>query len=430
MARSQTLFIAMNGEWVGTLTRRRFGLEFQYDKEWLDKVAIPLSSSLQLSEQPHKGTAVDAYFDNLLPDRPDTRQRLMDSLGADSIEPFDLLAIAGRDCVGAVQLLQSREELGSPSDINGVPLTDEEISLILKSASSSPLGASSDEEFRISVAGAQDKTALLRHNDQWMRPLGSTPTTHIIKPPIEMGRWSDIQLHDSVENEWVCLELCREFGLSAAEAEITTFAETKALVVTRFDRRWREGGILRIPQEDACQSYGVPSAKKYESKGGPGIPEIMERLLAARDPEQDRYMFFRAVIFYWLLAATDGHAKNFSFFLLRHGRLRLTPLYDVLSVYPVVARGELSLQKIKMAMAVKGTMNRKYRWRDIFPRHWLTTAESCGFPQNKAQEILEGFASETEKVIEGVASRLPPGFPAAVSEPIFEHLSTQAKRLC
>lgn len=424
----QTLFIAMNGDWVGTLSRNQSGLELRYDRAWLESAAIPLSNSLPLSDQPHRGAAVHAYFDNLLPDRPDTRQRLMESLGAASTHPFDLLSIVGRDCVGAVQLLQSRDALDGWSDIDGVELTDDEVSSILKSARSSPLGAS-DEDFRISVAGAQDKIALLRHDDRWLRPLGTTPTTHILKPPIEVGRWSDMQLHDSVENEWLCLELCRELGLPTAHAEMWRFADTKALVVTRFDRRWKDGRILRIPQEDACQSYGVASSNKYERNGGPGIEAIMSRLLAAREPERDRHTFFRSVILYWLLAATDGHAKNFSFFLLRHGRLRLTPLYDVLSVYPIAARGELSLQKVKMAMAVKGTKNRRYRWHDIFPRHWTTTAASCGFPETDVQEILAGFATETDDAIQRVASRLPADFPSSVSEPVFQHLSAQAKKL-
>ena len=40
------------------------------------------------------------------------------------------------------------------------------------------------EDFRISIAGAQEKTAFLRHQGKWCRPIGSTPTTHIFKLPL------------------------------------------------------------------------------------------------------------------------------------------------------------------------------------------------------------------------------------------------------
>ena len=54
-----------------------------------------------------------------------------------------------------------------------------------------------DNDFRISVAGAQEKTALLWHNNQWMEPNGTTPTTKILNPQI--GKLASV---------WICRIVC------------------------------------------------------------------------------------------------------------------------------------------------------------------------------------------------------------------------------
>lgn len=136
-----------------------------------------------------------------------------------------------------------------------------------------PLGMiTSQDDFRISVAGAQEKTALLRMGEQWCIPQGATPTTHIIKLPIGEIKQPNatLDLRESVDNEYLCLALARELGLAVPEAEIITTPRIRALAVTRFDRRWAQEGrvLLRLPQEDLCQAFGLPSAMKYESDGG------------------------------------------------------------------------------------------------------------------------------------------------------------------
>ncbi|NMU52584.1 HipA domain-containing protein, partial [Vibrio parahaemolyticus] len=97
-----------------------------------------------------------------------------------------------------------------------------------------------EDDFRISVAGAQEKTALLRFNEQWCIPKGNTPTTHIIKLPIGeiQQAQATLDLTDSVENEFLCIELARELGFQVPKVEIIQTSEVKALAVERFDRRW------------------------------------------------------------------------------------------------------------------------------------------------------------------------------------------------
>ena len=105
------------------------------------------------------------------------------------------------------------------------------------------------------------------------------------------------------------------------------FGGQKALVVERFDRKLASNGnwYIRLPQEDFCQATGTPPDLKYESDGGPGIAGILEVLRGSERAAADRSNFMRTQLLFWVLAAIDGHAKNFSIFLLLGSAYRLTP---------------------------------------------------------------------------------------------------------
>ncbi|GGB31533.1 serine/threonine protein kinase [Oceanisphaera marina] len=431
------LTIAMNGYQVGTLYRSPSGAhEFWYNQDWLNMPgARPISLSLPLRQQPFKGEVVYNFFDNLLPDNMQIRQRIVARHQAASSQPFDLLAKIGMDSVGALQIYPAGCH---PEDIRAIHCKSlNELSLlnILQGyQSNAPLGMiAGEEDFRISIAGAQEKTALLKQNGSWYLPLGSTPTTHIIKLPIGaiQSHSHTIDLSTSVENELVCLRLAQALGLEVAEADILEVKAFRALSVTRFDRRHSSDNqwIMRLPQEDFCQVLGVSPGLKYESDGGPGIIDIMTYLLGSARPEQDRATFMRAQVVFWLLAATDGHAKNFSVFLLPSGAFRLTPLYDILSVYPVMGGLGLSERKIKMAMGLQGKSGRHYKWYNLFPRHFIATAQAAGFDETTMQAILDDVGNRVPTAIKAVRESLPANFPDEVSEAIFSGLEKRAKRL-
>lgn len=180
----------------------------------------------------------------------------------------------GRDCVGALQFLPEDSELPPAGAIDARVLSDAEIADILADLGRNPLGIGDDQDFRISLAGAQQKTALLYWKDAWHLPHGTTATTHILKPQI--GKLpSGLDLSNSVENEYLCLKLVKALGVPVANAEIIDFAGKRVLVVERFDRQWtRDKRLLRLPQEDCCQALSIPPSRKYESDGGPGILDM------------------------------------------------------------------------------------------------------------------------------------------------------------
>lgn len=444
-----TLDVWMNGLRVGEWTTSRSGTSvFRYAQAWATAPgARAVSLSLPLTaDREIRGGVVDNYFDNLLPDNPDIRRRIRDRFHLRSSDAFDLLAAIGRDCVGAVQLLPPGETDIAWQRIDATPLSDTDVARILRNVTApAPLGprGAEEDEFRISIAGAQEKTALLQMGGTWHRPNGATPTTHILKLPLGViGNFRGDFSH-SVENEWLCSRLLGEWGLPVASTRIAKFGDQKALVVQRFDRRWigTEGGavnargfvpprgawIARLPQEDFCQATGRPSSRRYENEGGPSPEEILTLLRASARAEIDRAHFVLSQLAFWLLAATDGHGKNFSIHLHAGGEFEMTPLYDVLSAWPVIGRGanQLPIQDAKLAMAVAGK-RRHYRLQEIHARHWHAFAMGVGGTEfwRRACELVELAPAAFGRI----ADSLPQNFPDVVFSKIQEGVQRQSTR--
>jgi serine/threonine-protein kinase HipA len=214
-----------------------------------------------------------------------------------------------------------------------------------------------------------------------------------------------------------------------ADCEIATFGRHKALVVTRFDRKRVDGWWARLPQEDFCQVKGLPPERKYEEHGGPGIAAILDTLRGSDSAEFDRANFLTAQLIFWMLAAPDGHAKNFSLFIGAGDHFRATPLYDVMSAWPVIGNGagEIPWRKIKLAMAPR-TKNAHYRMHEIQRRHWNEVAKANALGPD-FEAVIEKITAMTPSVIESVAAQLPRDFTGGVSGPIFDGLLAQVKRL-
>ena len=273
----------MNGQQVGTRTPDKSVSEFIYAPTWIRSqhfrvlsLSIPVTADLTV-----RGNQVTNYFDNLLPDNLAIRKRIGERFQVRA-NTFELLTAIGRDCVGAVQLLPPGTEPSGWNEIQATPLTEAQVALHLRAvtAPASGIGALDDvDAFRISLAGAQEKSAFLRMSGKWFRPLGATPTTHIAKLPSgTVAGGLDFKL--SVENEWLCAQFLQAMGMRVANTSMETFEGQTVLVVERFDRRWIGASavdvdkrrfspckgmyIARLPQEDFCQALGVPLERKYE----------------------------------------------------------------------------------------------------------------------------------------------------------------------
>ena len=442
-----SLIVWMNGERVGEWGTSRHGASFfKYDNAWVSsRFARPLSLSLPFTANLQiRGQQVDDYFDNLLPDNPTIRARIRARFRTASSQAFDLLTAIGRDCVGAVQLLPPDEEPVGWDRIEAERLSEREVEeLLARVTTATPLTTAEEEEFRISISGAQEKTALLGMAGGWYQPRNATPTTHILKLPLGIIGGFRGDFSDSVENEWLCAQFLQEVGLPVAEVSMATFGGQRALVVTRFDRRWmgisaaevnkrrftpHDGvWIARLPQEDFCQATGRPPTQKYEADGGPSMRESLDLLNNSEQERSDRTTFLLTQLAFWLLAATDGHGKNFSLFIEAGGAYRLTPLYDVISAWPVMGPGprQLALQKAKLAMAVRGK-RAHYRLNEILGRHWAEIAEKSGIPD--LLEQMERLVTKAREVVGQLEDRLPRGFPERVYTAIRAGVQRQAER--
>ncbi|MGF6266616.1 serine/threonine-protein kinase HipA [Paraburkholderia youngii] len=439
MARStpNRLNLWMNGLRVGAWETARSAERLTYADEWIDDPqGRPLSLSLPFTpgNQPYRGQIVADYFDNLLPDSEPIRRRIAARYRTGSTAPFALLTTLGRDCVGALQLLPPDEEPSDLTSIHGRELSDSDIAALLRgTTTAAPLGQHDPlEDLRLSIAGAQEKTALLRHHNRWLLPEGSTPTTHIFKLPLGLVGNMRADMRTSVENEWLCSQIVAAYGLPVARCEIARFDEQKVLIVERFDRRLSSDAtwIVRLPQEDMCQATGTSALHKYESDGGPGIEAIMEILAGSARATTDRRNFFATQLVFWLLAATDGHAKNFSIAHLPGNRYEATPLYDVLSAHPIIGSGagRLAAQKVKLAMAVRGK-NVHYLLNQIQRRHWVAEGQRVGFSATDVDALIDQLSAQTETVIDTVSSRLPPDFPLDVADAVFDGMRRLNRKL-
>lgn len=356
-------------------------------------------------------------FENLLPDGTELRRKIAERSAARSDRPHDLLAAIGQDCVGAMQFLPPGAQPSDPFRIDGVAQSEAEIAETLRSLSTTPLGIDPGAPFRISLAGAQEKTAYLRRDGVWLRPLGATPTTHIFKRPMGVVG-GGLDMTASVENEFFCLRLAREMGLPAAHAEIHRFEDQTALVVTRFDRRSRPaGGLVRVPQEDFLQAMGRFSAEKYQQHGGPSMQDCLALLQQSDTPIDDQTTFLKAQIFNWMIAAIDGHAKNYSIFLEGDG-FRMTPLYDIISAAPAHLRTRFRHKDLQLAMSVGRRGH--YRLDKIAPRHFDETARRANVPLAARHRAFSELASAAPAALQRALTRLPEAVPAEIARQIVD----------
>lgn len=393
--KTNQLHVGINGRHVGTLERKGATHAFTYHDAWLTSDdSHPISLSMPLTKQRHTGDVVRFYFDNLLPDDTEIRKLIVDRVGAYSTDTMDLLSEIGRDCVGSLSLTQ--EPVDGMSDMTLMPMNEQGVADHLRNtASRRTLGMDDDDVFRISLAGAQEKTALTYYDGRWHQPVGTTATSHIFKLPLN-NLGNGLDFNNSVDNEWFCLRLLHHLNFKVAQADIKVFDGQKVLVVERFDRQYGGDGLLyRLTQEDMCQATGMTGQSKYEANGGPGAQKISQLLRFGNNGDEDLLEFFLAQYVYWLLMGIDGHGKNFSVYI-DHTGYWLTPLYDVMSVHPI--KDQFKRRQLRMAMRVM-SKNSHYVWHDIQPRHWEQHAKKTGMDQDTALAGINSIHQGLEQAI-------------------------------
>jgi serine/threonine-protein kinase HipA len=327
------LVIWLNDFQVAVVERDRKGkLRLSYTEEALVKFpgGTPLLSlDLPLTPERYPNARTSAFLDGLLPEG-EPRRAIAADLDVAASDVFALLAALGKDCAGAL-VIQPEDEPPpiTPTTQTAEPLSSDDLAELVANLRSAPLGV--DRNVRLSLAGAQEKLLLTRMPDgSWGRPVGGTPSTHILKPEIE-------RFENTVENELFCMRLAQRLELDVAVVDMILVDERPVLVVERYDRVIDDAGLVtRIHQEDFCQALGLPPERKYEEEGGPTVARaanLLQDVAVPGSPET----FLRALTLNVAIGNCDAHAKNFSLLHTESGGLRLAPLYDVLStrLYPL-----------------------------------------------------------------------------------------------
>lgn len=406
------------GRW--TLSERQ-GHAFHYDADWRqDALARPLSLALPLnsSARAFTGARVERHFDQLLPATPLLRTRLQ--LRARSATPtaFDVLAALGRDCLGAVSLWP---EGASPPDVQtvqGAALEAATLSAWLDELLAAPHAPLPDgEPLRSVLPGRHPKLALLWHGNRWCRPLGATPTTHVLKLPLGARPGAGAASGTSLENEWLCTRLLAAFGLDVAPSRLERWADRRVLVTERFDRRLVDDRWwARLPAHTFQQAMAPVRGTATVPMG---LPAMLELLRGAEQAARDRERLFVALVLGWMLAATDRTAAHLHLMLRPGGAYGLAPLQGWMSAWPILGRAPKPASVARLRLALPPGGDTKPVSHDAVTRQtWLDAARRLALgPELSA--VIDGLAAWAEQAIAQVAAELPDGFPASVSEPVF-----------
>jgi serine/threonine-protein kinase HipA len=366
---TETLLVVLDDTVAGELARLGGGrLRFDYSDEYRARPgATPLSLSMPIQVQSHSDGVVTPWLWGLLPDNDAVLARWARQFHVSASSPFSLLATQiGEDCAGAVRFAPPERiepVLARTGQVTW--LSKEEIAqrlCDLREDATTWLGRDFTGQF--SLAGGQAKTALLLRGATWGEPSGSVPTTHILKPAV-----AGLDDHDL--NEHLCLDSARRAGLVVVRTTVERFGNESAVVVERYDRQGVGNDIHRVHQEDLCQALAVPPSRKYQNESGPApgdIARLLRRAMPPRIADDAVRRFADALIWNWLIAGTDAHAKNYSV-LIAGDQVRLAPLYDVASALPYGAHEK----RLRFAMKIGGSY-------DVYPQRnpWPAAATELG----------------------------------------------------
>jgi serine/threonine-protein kinase HipA len=364
---------------------------FQYTPDFLASTKpVPLSVTLPLRDEAFAGAVVANWFGNLLPEGA-VRETIEHRLRLPPRDNFALLAAIGGECAGAVSVGPEAEsqEWRQEGESDLETLIREQ-GRVVGDGAWAVLGTAR----RLSLAGAQDKIAVIRQADGRLSlPAINEPSTHILKP--ESRRLPGLR-----DLEALGLRLARAVGLNAVHADLVRLGEHKALLIERYDRTHEDGKpSRRLHQEDFCQALGYPSELKYESQGGPSLARIADLIRnRVRLGPNALQQFLDWVVYSVVIGNADAHAKNLSLLYTPEGGRQLAPLYDLV---PILTLPE-SLVDREPALKI-GTAR---RIDTVSRADWQSFATMTGYAPRFVLERVATLAQAVTESIGDIVDRL------------------------
>lgn len=401
MATIKKLDIYRENQLVGTLFDEA-PIKFVYDATWQKSHQVGISPQIPLSQAEHSGQNVESYFENLL---PEAGIRDLLKLKHQATSTFGLLRVIGGDTASDLTILPAGEapQLPQYKTITWHDIADE-----FAQQQGVIRNIQEDDGFRISLAGAQRKLSIcIDHDGNPQLPLGSAPSTYIVKPDIQGidGVWA------SAINETFTMTLATRLGLGVAEVSYQPVA--KACVIKRYDRTIEpQGKIKRLHQLDLCQIDGKPSTIKYESDGGPTLLRCRELLDQSGVMAADTKRFIQWVFFNLCAGNNDSHAKNLSIYYTPEGDVRLTPFYDLIStsLYSGLSR--------RFAFSISDESRPSHIHKD----HIVSMADLLGFKPKYVLKVAEEISTDVLAKLESVSVEVDAMAAAGTEKTMVERL--------
>jgi serine/threonine-protein kinase HipA len=375
-----------------------------------------LSASLSPRARAFSPAETAPFFEGLLPEGA-VRESIARSFRLSAEDGFGLLAAIGAECAGAVAVMPAGASPASPGEGRVHALEEDELIRLIDTLPRNPLGVDSHPGgVRLSLGGIQHKLVLTRlWREDYAQPLDGAASTCLLKP--EFGQYDEI-----VTNEAFCMKVAETVGLRTARVQLVEIGPFKCLDVERFDRVLRGNGQAdRLHQEDMCQALGVLPAAKYEENGGPSIAAVVEllRKLRGRDLARDVNDFIHAALVNFLLGNSDAHGKNFALLYESGSRVRLAPMYDIVStaVYPDVTN--------RMAMKIGGHDDPDR----VDLEAWTALAEECGLGGGMATLVRRRTAAVLRAVEHWRSNAAGDGWHRPVIDAIVDVCRRRAEQL-
>ncbi len=376
-----------------------YSASFRYSDDYLAQdTARAISISLPLTDEPYGPEKTRSFFEGLLPEGF-LRRTVAENNRTDANDYLSILEMLGAECLGAIQLRGEHYVADEPQYRELDP------DMMFRLASEGAMtSADLVVEAHLSLTGASGKIgAYLADDGKWYLPVGSAPSTHILKQ-------SHIRYDHVVENEQLALQTASLMGISIAESRIIMTGgsgEGNVLFATERYDRTMEGsereisGLpcpLRLHQEDFGQAMGIAAADKYEKAGG-GYMKMMFDLLKRRSafPIEDQLKLWDIIVFHWLSGNTDGHIKNFALVYDRHlNAVRLAPAYDILStvVYDSHSR--------EMAFSIGGELE----WSRIDRACFERACDEIGLNRKIFMKRFDDLSERFEPALEAAVEKL------------------------
>ena len=370
---------------------------FTYDEGYLSQ-GQPLSVSLPFKRENFSPAETSCFFEGLLPEGF-SRRSVARWMHADEADYLTILAGLGKECLGAIRIEDSADHaVNNPSYEE---LTIEQVKRLAAE------GATKSTELlvrsHLSLTGASGKVGLYFHEGKWYQPLGTAPSTHIVKQ-------SHVRLQHIVENERLALLTADILGIPVIKSFIVnadSFRDSDVLLATeRYDRDLSNpvqefnglGCPLRLHQEDFAQALGIPGSAKYERAGDDYLGRIFRLIRnVSADPLQDQLRLLDVLIFDKLIGNTDNHIKNLSFLYASDlCSARLAPAYDLVST--LVYRGSTA----DMSIAIAGEL----RWDRITKDTFIEASRETGLSKGIIEREYDRLSALFPKALQKAAARM------------------------